>query len=72
MRHKSTIDYQHFLEDLVGMYTFSIEEAVLVETIANCLDAKASVIEIKTDKESKVFEIEDNGHNWTTYFDSCR
>lgn len=61
MRHKSTTDYQHFLEDLAGMYPFSVEEAVLVETIANSLDAKASVIKINTNKESRVFEIQDNG-----------
>jgi len=61
MEHESTIDYHHFLEDLVDMYPFSVEEAVLVELVANCLDAKASVIEINTDKMTGVFEIKDNG-----------
>jgi len=26
MRHKSTTNYQHFLEDLAGMYPFATEE----------------------------------------------
>ncbi|MGB9722008.1 MAG: ATP-binding protein [bacterium] len=61
MRHKSTTDYKHFLEDLAGMYPFSVEEAALTEIIANCLDAKASVIKITTDKSNRVFEVLDNG-----------
>jgi len=61
MQHESTIDYDHFLEDLVDMYPFSVEEAVLVELIANCLDAKASTIEITTDKTARIFEMRDNG-----------
>ncbi len=61
MKHKSTTDYRHFLEDLAGMYPFSIEEAVLVETIANCLDARAGVIKICTDKAAMTFAIGDDG-----------
>jgi len=65
MEHESTIDYDHFLEDLVDNYPFSVEEAVLVELIANCLDAKASIIEITTDKATGTFEIKDNGKGMT-------
>jgi hypothetical protein len=65
MEHESTIDYEHFLEDLVDMYPFSVEEAILVELIANCLDAKVSIIEINTDKAAKIFEIKDNGEGMT-------
>ncbi|MDI6788197.1 MAG: ATP-binding protein [Planctomycetota bacterium] len=61
MQHESTINYQHFIQDLVDMYPFSMEEAIIVELIANSLDAKSSVIEIKTSKEELFFEIKDNG-----------
>jgi len=61
MKHKSTTNYQHFLEDLADMYPFSTEEAVLIELIANCLDAKANVMEIKIDKKENIFEIKDDG-----------
>ncbi len=35
MKHYSGIDYEHFLNDIRDMYPFSIDEAVLVELIAN-------------------------------------
>jgi len=61
MKHKSTTDYKHFLEDLAGMYPFSVEEAVLIETVANCLDAKAGVIKMSADKAALTFAISDDG-----------
>jgi hypothetical protein len=33
MRHKSTTDYQHFLEDLAGMYPFAIKKEVPNEVL---------------------------------------
>jgi hypothetical protein len=79
MRHYSGIDYEHFLDDIRDMYPFSVEEAVLVELIANSLDAKASLIDIRLDPERNIFELTDTGkgmdkkgfemyHNFSTSF----
>ena len=79
MRHYSGIDYNHFLDDIRDMYPFSTGEAVLTELIANSLDAKATLIDIRTDPANNVFELTDNGsgmdkkgfevyHNFSTSF----
>jgi len=79
MKHISGIDYEHFLDDIRDMYPFSVEEAVLVELIANSLDAKTSLIDIRVDPERSVFQLTDNGrgmdersfeqyHNFSTSF----
>jgi len=79
MRHYSGIDYEHFLDDIRDMYPFSIGEAVLVEIIANSLDAKSTLIDIRVDPERGFIEITDNGtgmdargfemyHNFSTSF----
>src|SRR3989442_14914387 len=61
MKPLSGIDYDHFLDDIRDMYPFSIEEAVLVELIANSLDAKTSLIDIRTDPERNLLEVSDTG-----------
>ena len=61
MKHFSGIDYEHFLDDVRDMYPFSIDEAILVELIANALDAKTSLLEIRIDPEQRTFELVDNG-----------
>jgi hypothetical protein len=61
MKHFSGIDYDHFLDDIRDMYPFSIEEAVLVELIANALDAKTTLIDIRIDPERNILELTDNG-----------
>jgi hypothetical protein len=65
MKHYSGIDYEHFLNDIRDMYPFSIDEAVLVELIANSLDAKTTLIDIRIDPEQKIFELTDNGRGMT-------
>ncbi len=65
MKHYSGIDYEHFLNDIRDMYPFSIDEAVLVELIANSLDAKTTLLDIRIDPEQKIFELTDNGKGMT-------
>jgi hypothetical protein len=62
MKHYSGIDYEHFLDDIRDMYPFSVEEAVLVELIANALDAKTSLIDVRIDASQGLFQLTDNGH----------
>ncbi|HUI64861.1 MAG TPA: ATP-binding protein [Bacteroidota bacterium] len=62
MKHYSGIDYEHFLDDIRDMYPFSVEEAVLVELVANALDAKTSLIDIRYDPAENIFHLIDNGH----------
>ena len=57
MKHFSGIDYEHFLGDVRDMYPFSIDEAILVEPIANALDAKTGLLEIRIDPKQRTFEL---------------
>jgi hypothetical protein len=59
--HVSTVDFRHLLDDLADDYPFPPHEALLVEMIANALDAKASRIFIRTDASTRTLEIMDNG-----------
>ena len=60
-QHESSINFQNLIRDLAEMYPFDVAEVVLVELIANSLDAKATRISIHYDHESKVLIIADNG-----------
>ena len=62
MKHYSGIDYEHFLDDIRDMYPFSVDEAVLVELIANALDAKTSLLDVRIDPDQHIFQLTDNGH----------
>ena len=79
MKHYSGIDYDHFLDNVRDMYPFSVLEAILTELIANALDAKTSLIDLRVDPENRILEIVDNGsamdkrgfemyHNFSTSF----
>lgn len=57
----STVDFRHLLDDLADDYPFSPHEALLIEMIANALDAKASHISIRSDSRSRLFEVQDDG-----------
>jgi len=59
--HESSINFQNLIRDLAEMYPFDVTEIVVVELIANSLDAKASRILINFDHRRKVLVIEDNG-----------
>ncbi len=79
MKHYSGIDYEHFLNDIRDMYPFSIDEAILAELIANALDAKTTLLDIRIDADQRIFELTDNAlgidakgfelyHNFSTSF----
>ena len=57
----SKVNARHLLEDLASTYSYSVEEAVLVELIANSLDAKATEISIDLDSRKVTLTVRDNG-----------
>lgn len=60
--HESSINYQNLIHDLAEMYPdFEIDEIVVVELVANCLDAGATIISIDFDVQRKVLIVKDNG-----------
>jgi len=38
--HESSVNFQNLIRDLAEIYPFDVDEVVLVELIANSLDAK--------------------------------
>jgi len=59
--HKSSVNFKNLIQDLADMYPFEISEVVLIELIANALDAGATKILINYDPERKVLIVTDNG-----------
>jgi len=44
--HESGVNYQNLIRDLAEIYPFDVDEVVLVEIVANALDAKPTRISI--------------------------
>ena len=61
------VDIMKVIENFVEMYPYSSAECVVIEAIANCLDAKANRIDVSitTDSGRKVFRVVDNGKGMT-------
>jgi len=59
--HFSNVNFQNLIRDLADMYNFDVAEVVLVELIANSLDAKAMRVSIHYDFKNKVLIVTDNG-----------
>ena len=59
--HESSVNYQNLIRDLAEMYLIEVAEVVVVELVANSLDAKASRISINLDSQKKVLTVADNG-----------
>jgi signal transduction histidine kinase len=59
--HESGINYQNLIRDLADMYSCDIAEVVLIELIANSLDAGATSIKIDFSPHDKSLVVEDNG-----------
>lgn len=59
--HESSVNYQNLIRDLAEMYPFEVAEVVLVELVANSLDAKPTRISIDFDPQTKVLMVRDNG-----------
>jgi len=64
-KHKSRTYFKNLIKDLAEMYPYTIEEAILIELIANSLDAKPTKIQIIFDHKTKIMIIEDNGEGMT-------
>lgn len=60
-RHASSVNFRHLLDDLVDLYPFSVEEAVLTELVANALDAGAQTVHVETDPGRATFWVRDDG-----------
>ena len=60
-RHESTINFQNLIRDLAEMYPQEVDEVVVVELIANSLDAGANRISVEYDSATNILVITDNG-----------
>lgn len=64
--HESSVNFRNLIRDLADMYPFDITEVVVVELIANSLDAKATTISISYNPQEKVLVVEDNGQGMSS------
>lgn len=60
-KHESRVDYENLIRDLAEMYPFDVADVVVVELVANALDARASRISIGYDADNRTLVVEDNG-----------
>lgn len=60
--HESSVNFRNLIRDLADMYPYDISEVVVVELIANSLDAKAKTIRLSYNPQEKVLVVEDDGH----------
>jgi len=58
---QTRVDLLHLLEDLRDGYSTPLEETIVIELVANSLDARASKISFKVDKKRSVIEVVDDG-----------
>jgi len=58
---ETRVNLKHLLEDIRDSYSFSIEESILTELIANALDSQASRIDFFLNPQENKFTICDNG-----------
>lgn len=63
--HESSVNYQNLIRDLAEMYPFHVSEVVVVELVANSLDAGATRIAIDYDPAVGTLTVEDNGSGMT-------
>jgi hypothetical protein len=61
--HETTADWRKLVRDLADMYPFDVTEVVIVELIANCLDARPERIKISigSRRGKPVLVVEDDG-----------
>lgn len=55
------VDILHALTNFLDTYDYPPSEAVVVESIANSLDEKATKIELRLDEQRSLYELKDNG-----------
>ena len=63
--HESSVNFQNLIKDLAEIYPFDVDEVVLVELIANSLDAKPTRISIDFDQNKRSLVVTDNGKGMT-------
>lgn len=63
--HESSINFKNLIKDLAEIYPYDVDEVVLVELIANALDAKAKRISIEFNQEKKSLIVTDDGKGMT-------
>jgi len=59
--HESSVNFKNLIKDLADIYPYDVDEVILVELIANALDAKANNVSIDYDPENKVLVVFDDG-----------
>lgn len=60
--HESVVNYRNLIRDLAEMYPQDVPEVVVIENIANSLDAGATRIEITYNPMERVLVVRDNGN----------
>lgn len=60
--HESSVNFENLIKDLAEIYTYDVREVILVELIANALDAKAINISIDFYPNENVLVISDDGN----------
>jgi hypothetical protein len=63
--HDSGVNFENLIRDLADMYPYNVAEVVLVEIVANSLDAKATEVRIDYNPDAKVLCVCDNGIGMT-------
>jgi hypothetical protein len=63
--HESNVNYRNLIRDLAEMYPFEVSEVIVVELVANSLDAGATQIAIDYDPSNKSLVVSDNGKGMT-------
>ena len=62
MIHKSNVNFQNLIRDLSEMYPNDVAEVIIIELIANSLDAGADFISVEYDSKEKILVVKDNGN----------
>ena len=60
-RHESTVNFENLIRDLADMYPQEVDEVIVVELVANALDAKATRISLDFDTGRNILTVTDNG-----------
>jgi hypothetical protein len=64
-RRLSRINARRLLDDMASMYSHPIEDTVLIEAIANSLDAGCSRISLEADQARRTLTVRDDGRGMT-------
>ena len=59
---ETRVDLLHLLEDLRDAYPGALEETILTEIVANCLDSMAGLVTLRADPVQSTLTVVDDGH----------